>query len=273
MGSTLGGFLIGVGMMVLLLSFGGMYAVLNLYAPAYNELLTYKDSILELYDLMHSPQLEEMLRAYQELARLAPQLDMAVENYAKAYPRIMEHKHDVELFYSITHSSEYGDVVGALWQLSSYMNQIVRALELIGLGWLAGPLRMIPTAASYMDEAKDWSGMAKNAMETLEMFPPGRVSAYANQLKTLLTLLPPEKLGSYLSQARVASERAVEIVETVERYPPQTVFVYTVVGWAMGLALSIAGSALTLRARRGEKERCGEPSSTLQGATRTRVHG
>lgn len=312
MGSIVGGFLIGMGIMLLLVSSVGLYGVQAFYEPAYDEVMGYKESIRDLYELAHSPiaremadgykevvnlvsmlnralgayrdladlmpKLDPMLKSYAEIETLEPELQGMAENYAEAYLKIMEHKDDVEAFYGTTHSESYNETVKILKELSKYKDQpVVGAL----IGWA-------PVASQYMDEAREWSGMAYHAVETMEMlppekidgyvsrmrlaieaFPPEKASSYLSQAKELIRsllpekveeyasraekaieMLPPDRLDDHLSQAKAGSERAVEVVGILEAYPPQMIGQLLAVGAVMGASLTAGGVALVYRSRR-----------------------
>jgi len=63
-------------------------------------------------------------------------------------------------------------------------------------------------------------------------------------------MLPPDKLSKYILQARTGSERALDIIRTLEKYPPQTLLNYALIGVTIGIVLMAVGIILILSTRK-----------------------
>jgi len=249
MASTIGGFLVGVGLMLLLLASGGLYAVLAYYTPVYNEVMSYKPMIQDLNSFLHSPAVDQMLEGYRELAALMPQIEDMARAYASMYPQIIGFKDFVEEFYRFTHSDVYKQVLNAMRSLSDAIgNPIVSGvLNFVGLGYIVPLVQQVP---GLMENIYGWSETAKQAFNMIEMVPPERVEAYVSSLKALLQMLPPDKLEGYVAQARAGSERALEVIQTMESYTPQQLFKYCILVFVFGTVVAGVGVILIDRARR-----------------------
>lgn len=237
LGSTIGGFLLGVGLMVLLISSAGLYGVQTIYQPTYEEVMGYKLMVQEFYGFTHSPVVEEMLGGYDELLKLIPTLEMfvdsydelagsisqagsmvesyrevvalmpelegMVQNYAEVYPKIMKYKDEVEAFYVMTYSEDYNETLEALKELSE--------------SWpIEEQANYTSMVYQYMIEAQYWSALAYNTFETMEMLPPEKVEGYVSQIKRAMDAYPPEKVEAYISQA----------TELVNAFPPDRAKAY-----------------------------------------------
>ena len=280
MSSTTGGFLLGVGLMILLVSSISAQVINNVYAQAYKEFLSYKDTFIELYDLTHSPLIDDLIESYRELANLIsyldqvtgtyrelvslePQFEELANYYEEVYPLATSIKNLADILYTITHSKEYNDMLQILKKLVEYINNPI-------VGSIIGPL--IAPLVSYIEiliqlveYSRELSTKAKELTSIIEKLPPYRVRSYINQFKSLtqalppekaevyvtqtkqlLNMLPPDKLSKYLLQARTGSERALDIISTLEKYPPQTVLNYTLIGVIIGIVLMVVGIMLIL---------------------------
>jgi hypothetical protein len=254
MASTIGGFLTGVGLTLILLASGALYAVTAFYTPVYEELLSYKPTIQEFYTAMLSPAMNRTLQIYRGLAELEPRIEGLAESYSGIYPKVIQLRDDVERFYHFTHSDAYRQVLDALRSLSAVIrNPIVSgALHLLRLGYV---IPLIEQAPRLLEEAHDWSEAASEALQTIQLFPPGRVKAYVSSIRLLLQVLPPEKLEGFMAQARVGGERALGALEKVESYSPSALASYSVLILTLGTAQLTLGTFLIVRARKAEDGR------------------
>jgi len=277
MASTAGGFLVGIGLMILLLSSAAFYSIQSYYTLMYREIMKYKPMIEDANSILHSPAVDEFLNAYtsiygfrgalnetieryHELAAFEPEVRDMAEAYEKAYPKLIELKAYVDQLYESTNSTWYGSALNSLSELSKY-----EEWPMIG-----GIIRMLNPRlmADFMKNMQEFSRTAEDTLRLIQAIPPkkfkgylvqiesfirdvppNRLETYMKQLNVLLKELTPEKLRSYIYQARSTSEKALALIETVENYPPTKIFTYTYIGMASGLALLIAGIALIIKAR------------------------
>ena len=77
MASTAGGFLLGFGLCLLLASFGA-YAVLDQY---YGQVMEWRGTVEQIYELTHSPAYEGSIRALEELSPYANRLADLLRRY------------------------------------------------------------------------------------------------------------------------------------------------------------------------------------------------
>jgi len=78
MGSSLGGFLVGVGVTLLAFSLAALYLVLSVYVPLYDYALKYKPYLLEARRLLTSPEAEKLASAYSRIVREVEPDDLEV---------------------------------------------------------------------------------------------------------------------------------------------------------------------------------------------------
>lgn len=133
MGSTGGGFLIGVGFCIVLLCVGGLYVVGNYYEPTYNQVMEYKEEVGAIYRFTHSP----------------------------VYTGTMS---------SLETASPYAEKIG-----DALCNPVIRWM---GLCWLDEYLKSISDAVSQMKQMQSSSERAHEVIKTLEMYPPWKVNEY-----------------------------------------------------------------------------------------------
>jgi len=250
MASTSGGFLTGVGVTLLLLSSMLAYACDTIYKPFYNEILSYEETIYTFYNFAHSPYFNNLPTEYRNFVKLVYMLDEVVKNYSEVYPELIEHKDEVEQLYTFTHSDEYDSLIASLEKISQDIENITRILTFLGYSDLANSLNKLPTLVSFMIEAKELSGTMVYLYSILEALPPEKLEQHVNMVKDIIELLPPDKLEEYLSQARSASEKAVDAINLVKKYPPKKIYQYSLLSVTTSTILCLTGLILIAKSKK-----------------------
>ena len=70
MGSTLGGFLTGISIMILLLSALAVFLTKSVYVSIYRDIQMYKEEIIQVYNITHSSDYEKIIKEYETLLAL-----------------------------------------------------------------------------------------------------------------------------------------------------------------------------------------------------------
>lgn len=250
MSSTIGGFLIGIGIMLLLISSSLAYIAKNYYKSAYTEILSYKETVEEIYNITHSPTYNDILDKYKELVDIIPVLEKISENYST----ITEYRNEINEAYNITHSEKYNKAITILQQIYTKKEEIIIVLNSLGLNNLSSSLDMVPNLVNYMVKAKQWSETAKNILEIETLLPPEKLREIVYSLKKLTETVPPDKLEKYLYQAKEGSEKALEIIETIEKYPPQKINTYALTSIIVSTIILLTGIILVIKNRKNKIE-------------------
>jgi len=246
MSSTAGGFLIGIGTILLLISSSLVYIAKNYYGSVYTEILSYKETIEEIYNITHSSTYNDILDKYKELVDIIPVLEKISENYST----ITEYRTDINDAYNITHSEKYNKAITILQQINTKKEEIIIVLNSLGLNNLSSSLDIVPDLISYMIKAKQWTETAKNILEIETLLPPEKLREIVYSLKKLTETVPPDKLEKYLYQTREGSEKALEIIETIEKYPPQKINMYALASIIISITILLTGIILVIKNRK-----------------------
>lgn len=319
MGSTIGGLLAGAGLTLLLLSASGMYMIQG-YGSVYNQVMSSKTTVMQLGTLLNSslidnllnsydnltnltgnldplvtgyeelagilPQFGTMISTYRNLSALVPKLDNMSQSYAVLYPQILQLEGNVTNFYDFTHSQDYNTTLTNLHTLAGALSN---SIVTMAIGDQTG---RVNAAISNMENAQVITSSAMSIIKTIELFPPGELQGYLNQLKTAIAAFPPDTasdyysrlsqlvetyppstlsnyisqvkdlatqvpsatLRSYMSQARSAVSNALQMYQVVEQYSPDKFQSYLVIGLGLGGILAVGGIALIIMASRASKK-------------------
>jgi|GEM_PF-1930028 len=248
MGSTLGGFILGMSTFSLIICVLLAYVSNTIYVSFYNEMVSYENYIDDFYIFTHSPSSIKFIEEYKELSILIPFLEDAVKKYNESYPRLIKYRYDIEKLYNFTHSDQYDILVEKLKSFSKKSNDISRILIIFGYSGMATIFsETLPALINLTDQAKELSETAIYFYNYIDLIPPEKLKKYIDMLKTIISYIPPDKMEEYFMKAKDASEKAIMISNIVKKYPPELVLNYIILISILSVILCIIGILLILK--------------------------
>jgi len=311
MGSSLGGFLVGVGVTLLAFSLIALYLVLSVYVPLYDYAVKYKPYLLEARRLLASPEAGRLVSAYarivsevdpdslEALAQEALDIVRYVENIAEnplLGGNLSEYIAELSRFSSMYNSSyskleqlrKVLDEVGA-WVESSDFNVTLETLALLssedGQSVVGVYFEDVERAYAYLKSFRDFYFSVRDSLSEFYAPEPSEVSELLGKLESLSSLeadiqqkkefldklaaflsskdfesmvdtyrelrntFPPAKLQEMLLEAQLALDKAIEVVNVMESFPPSYVLNIIYATIAFEIIISVVGLYLCLRSR------------------------
>ena len=214
MGSSLGGFLVGVGVTMLAFSLDALYLVLSVYVQLYDYAVKYKPYLLEARRLLASPEADKLVLAY---ARIVSEIDPdSLEAYAQEALNIIRYVESVaenpllggnlseylaELSqFSSMHNSSYSKLeqlrkvlgeVGA-WVESSDFNVTLEALASLvsedGQGAVGVYFEDVERAYTYLQSFRSFYLSVRDSLSEFCAPEPSEVSELLGKLESLSSL-------------------------------------------------------------------------------------